>query len=58
MYLDVVELDIIYFGGVLMILTWDIIRRTIEVLWLINVGLAIWTVFVVIVTYLLHGHGF
>ncbi len=45
MYLDVVELDIIYFGGVLMILTWDIIRRTIEVLWLINVGLAIWTVF-------------
>ena len=44
MCLDVVELDIIYFGGILMILTWDIIRRTIEVLWLINVGLAIWTV--------------
>ncbi len=28
-----------------MILTWDIIRRIIEILWLINVGLAIWTVF-------------
>lgn len=28
-----------------MILTWDIIRRIIEILWLINVDLAIWTVF-------------
>lgn len=28
-----------------MVLTWDIIRRTIEVLWLINDGFAIWTVF-------------
>lgn len=28
-----------------MVLTWDIIRRTIEVLWLINNGFAIWTVF-------------
>ena len=25
--------------------TWDIIRRIIEVLWLINIGFAIWTVF-------------
>lgn len=28
-----------------MIWTWDIIRRIIEVLWLINIGFAIWTVF-------------
>lgn len=28
-----------------MVLTWDIIRRVIEVLWLINDGFAIWTVF-------------
>lgn len=28
-----------------MILTWDIIRRTIEVLWIINIAFAIWTVF-------------
>lgn len=28
-----------------MILTWDIVRRTIEVLWLINIGFAVWTVF-------------
>lgn len=40
-----VELYIINFGGIIMILTWDIIRRIIEILWLINVGLAIWTVF-------------
>ena len=25
--------------------TWDIIRRIIEVLWLINIGFAVWTVF-------------
>lgn len=40
-----VELIIYTIGGILMILTWDIIRRIIEILWLINVGLAIWTVF-------------
>ena len=28
-----------------MILTWDIIRRTLEVLWIINVIFAVWTVF-------------
>ena len=28
-----------------MIWTWDVIRRIIEVLWVINIGLAIWTVF-------------
>lgn len=28
-----------------MILTWDIIRRTIEVLWIINIAFAVWTVF-------------
>ncbi|RVU70104.1 cardiolipin synthase [Lactobacillus xujianguonis] len=28
-----------------MIWTWDVIRRIIEVLWLINIGFAIWTVF-------------
>lgn len=28
-----------------MVWTWDIIRRVIEVLWLINIGFAIWTVF-------------
>lgn len=28
-----------------MVLTWDIIRRTIEILWLINDAFAIWTVF-------------
>jgi len=28
-----------------MILTWDIIRRTLEVLWIINVVFAVWTVF-------------
>lgn len=28
-----------------MVLTWDIIRIIIEVLWIINIGLAIWTVF-------------
>ena len=42
---DMVELIIYTIGGILMILTWDIIRRIIEILWLINVGLAIWTVF-------------
>lgn len=25
--------------------TWDVVRRIIEVLWLINIGFAIWTVF-------------
>ena len=25
--------------------TWDVIRRIIEVLWLINIGFAVWTVF-------------
>src|SRR5699024_2251309 len=44
-FIDMVELYIINFGGIIMILTWDIIRRIIEILWLINVGLAIWTVF-------------
>ena len=34
------------FKGVpVMILTWDIIRRTIEILWIINVAFAVWTVF-------------
>ena len=28
-----------------MILTWNIIRRTIEVLWIINIAFAVWTVF-------------
>lgn len=28
-----------------MVWTWDVIRRIIEVLWLINIGFAIWTVF-------------
>ncbi|EEJ73120.1 cardiolipin synthase [Lactobacillus ultunensis] len=28
-----------------MMLTWDVIRRTIEVLWLINIAFAVWTVF-------------
>lgn len=28
-----------------MIWTWDVIRRIIEVIWLINIGFAIWTVF-------------
>lgn len=28
-----------------MILTWDIIRRTFEVLWIINIAFAVWTVF-------------
>ena len=28
-----------------MILTWDIIRRTIEILWIINIAFAVWTVF-------------
>ncbi|MBP2058673.1 cardiolipin synthase [Lactobacillus colini] len=28
-----------------MVWTWDVIRRIIEILWLINVGFAIWTVF-------------
>lgn len=28
-----------------MILTWDIIRRTIEVLWIINIAFAVWAVF-------------
>lgn len=28
-----------------MVLTWDIVRRIIEVLWLVNDGFAIWTVF-------------
>lgn len=28
-----------------MVLTWDVIRRTIEVLWLINIFFAVWTVF-------------
>ena len=28
-----------------MILTWDIIRRILEVLWVINIALAVWTVF-------------
>ena len=28
-----------------MVLTWDIIRRTIEVLWIINIAFAVWTVF-------------
>ena len=40
-----VELIIYTIGGILMILTWDIIRRIIEILWLINFGLAMWTVF-------------
>ena len=28
-----------------MVWTWDVIRRIIEILWLINIGFAIWTVF-------------
>lgn len=28
-----------------MVLTWNVIRRTIEVLWLINIFFAVWTVF-------------
>lgn len=28
-----------------MIMTWDVIRRIIEIIWLINIGFAIWTVF-------------
>lgn len=28
-----------------MMLTWDVIRRTIEILWLINIAFAVWTVF-------------
>lgn len=32
-------------GRVIMVLTWNVIRRTIEVLWLINIFFAVWTVF-------------
>lgn len=40
-----------------MILTWDIIRRTIEVLWIINIAFAVWTVLEVVAVLLQLGHG-
>lgn len=38
--------------------TWDVVRRIIEVLWLINIAFAVWTVFVVVGILHQLGHGY